>query len=137
MKKKLIDKERGFTSVDVTIAMLVIIVFVSISASLLHSTYLSTTEAKRTAVALNYAVEIFERVGAMKYSEVSNEPESQLKMKGDIDSKYFDKEEVHITVSEMYPGQIKQVNLTIVYVISGRRETQSIDMIRIKINEEL
>lgn len=64
-------KEKGFTLVDVSLALIIIVLFASTVASIMYSLYISTTEAKRTAVAVNYAVDIFERIGSMAYSSVS------------------------------------------------------------------
>lgn len=65
------SKEYGFTTVDISVAMLVIIIFVSITSSVMYNVYLSSTEARRTATALNYAVDIFENIGIMDYSAVT------------------------------------------------------------------
>lgn len=64
-------KENGFTTVDVGLAMLVIILFVSIMTSILYSVYISSTEARRRAVALNYAVDIFEAIGNKPFDQVN------------------------------------------------------------------
>ena len=71
--KKNIKKENGFTSVDAVIAMMIVVIFVTIMSSVMYSVYIEQTEAKRTAVALNYAVDIFEKIGEMNYSEVSGD----------------------------------------------------------------
>lgn len=65
-----LKKEKGFTTIDISVAMLITVVFVAIMSSMLYSVYMSSTEAKRTAVALNYAVDIFERIGAVSYTEL-------------------------------------------------------------------
>lgn len=63
--------KKGFTTVDLSIAMIVIIIFVVIMTSISNSVYSASMEAKRTAVALNYAVDIFEHIGAVDISEVT------------------------------------------------------------------
>lgn len=68
-----VKKENGFTTVDIGIAMMIVVIFVSIMASMLYSVYASQTEAKRTAVALNYAVDIFEEIGKTAYTTVTEE----------------------------------------------------------------
>lgn len=72
MNRKII-KEDGFTTVDIGIAMMIVVIFVSIMTSMLYSVYSSQTEAKRTATALNYAVDIFEEIGITSYSSVTEE----------------------------------------------------------------
>ena len=64
-------RNNGFTLVDLALAMVVIIVFVSVMTSIMYSLYISTTEANRTAVAVNYAVDIFEKIGFMPYININ------------------------------------------------------------------
>ncbi|MCI9365743.1 MAG: hypothetical protein HFJ54_03935 [Clostridia bacterium] len=53
-----LKNKNGFTTIDLTIALIVVMLFVTIMTSISYNTYLVSTEAKRTAVALNYAVRI-------------------------------------------------------------------------------
>ena len=70
MKIDLKSKD-GFSTIDLGIAMLIIILFVAIMTSYIYNVHLSSTEAKRTATALNYAVDIFENIGRLNFSEVT------------------------------------------------------------------
>ncbi len=72
-----VKKEDGFTSVDIGIAMMIVVIFASIMASMLYSVYYSQTEAKRTAIALNYAVDIFEEIGRTAYVNVTEDRNSK------------------------------------------------------------
>lgn len=69
--KRFLRRENGFTAVDIGIAMMVVVLFVAIMSSVLYSVYISETEAKRTAHALNMAVDIFETVGLMDFESVN------------------------------------------------------------------
>ncbi len=71
------NNENGFTTVDIGIAMLIIVLFVPIMSSILYSVYLSSTEAKRTGTAINYAVDIFEDIAIENYHTMT--PEVVLK----------------------------------------------------------
>lgn len=66
-----LKKEKGFTAVDLGLAMLVIIIFAVIMTSVSYSVYSSSIEAKRTATALNYCVDIFEHIGELDYEDVT------------------------------------------------------------------
>lgn len=66
-----LKSKKGFTTVDLSIAMIVLLIFVVIMTSISYSVYLSSMEAKRTATALNYAVDIFEHIGVVSFSEVT------------------------------------------------------------------
>lgn len=67
------NNENGFTTLDIGLAMLVIVLFVPIMASILYSVYLSSTEAKRTGTAINYAVDIFEDIAIENYQDMTPE----------------------------------------------------------------
>lgn len=68
---RLFRKNNGFTTADLALAMVIIIIFTSIMASIMYSLYISTNEARRTATAVNYAVDIFEKIGGMAYINVT------------------------------------------------------------------
>lgn len=66
-----LKNNKGFTTVDVGLAMIILVLFVVIMTSISYNVYLSSIEAKRTAVALNYAVDIFENIGKLNYNDVT------------------------------------------------------------------
>lgn len=61
---------KGITSIDLSIAMIVVLIFTIIMSSISYNVYASSMEAKRTAVAINYAVDIFEHIGALDFEDV-------------------------------------------------------------------
>ncbi len=127
MKTK-VKEDRGFTSVDITIAMLVIIIFVSISTSLMYSVYVSQTEARRNATALNYAVDVFEAIGTMQYSEVTKS--NVINKLGKVDNSYT----IDIDINDNeYPNEIKLITLRITYKTSSK-DTQTLELQRVKVN---
>lgn len=69
--KQIQEKERGFLTVDLGTAVLVLMIFVTIMTSMMYSLNLSSAEARKTANALNYAVDIFEYIGKVPYSSVT------------------------------------------------------------------
>ena len=71
--KKNIRCEKGFTALDVGLAMFAIIIFIVIITSISYSVFLSSMEAKKTAIALNYGVDIFEHIGEIDYEDVCAE----------------------------------------------------------------
>jgi len=146
-----LKNKKGFTTVDLSIAMIVIVMFVVIMTSVSYNIYTSSTEAKRTAIALNYGVDIFEHIGALNYNEViasydlfkidgmenfehiatsSNDKES--KVSGKIGTYEF---EVKIQ-DYKNEGLIKIITLTIKYPVS-KKNTETIELQRLKIIEEV
>lgn len=147
MKIKLKDK-KGFTSVDLTLAMIVVIIFAVIMTSISYNMYLSSTEAKRTAVAVNYAVDIFEHIGELDYSDVNSisgelfEIESFNNFELNNITGNNGTETITGTIGtynielkiDDYNGQdvIKIINLKITYPVS-RKNTEKVEMSRLKI----
>lgn len=156
MRKK---GEKGFTTVDISIAMIVVSMFVTIMASILYNVYLSSTEAKRTAVALNYAVDIFERVGDKTISFSSITPEEVLIRLADeleIDEIIPGEESeekiatgkigtskgaynIKLTMTEPFTKDgikpIKYFKLTITYNVAAKKEPETVTLERIRVIE--
>lgn len=137
-------KEKGFTSVDITVAILVMILFVSIMTSVMYSVSASTTEARRTATALNYAVDIFETIGDLDYSKVTGveiaRNLAELNMTVEINSGNMTKGKINktydytLTIEDNYgDNYVKLITLTIDYKISAK-QTEKLEMQRIKTN---
>lgn len=143
-------KEKGFLTVDLGVAMMVVIIFVTIMTSYVYSLYVASTEAKKTAIALNYAVDIFEYAGILPYANVtadkllsgmtfisevnagSSEGEASAKI-GTGTGAY----EVQVRVSPQYSDEkIKLISLTIYYKTSNKN-TQRIELRRLKTIEVL
>ena len=65
-----LKNNKGFTAVDAGIAMVIAVIFATVMTSLFYNVFISTQEAKKTATALNYAVDIFENIGSKNFEEV-------------------------------------------------------------------
>lgn len=152
MKRK---EERGFTTVDLSIAMIVVTIFVAIMGSVFYNVYLSSTEAKRTATALNYGVDIFEAIGdeSLMFSsltpyEVLTRLSDNLKIE-EIKKIENDNEKIAtgrigekgaynikltmtepVTVDEVKP--IKQFKLIITYDVAAKKEPERVELERIR-----
>ena len=135
---------------DIITAMLVILVFVGIMTAVLYNAYLSSIEAKRTAAALNYAVDIFERIGELEfndviasyellniealedfqYEEIGKTEDGIEKIRGEINNY-----NVEIAIEDYNnEGLIKKINLTIKYNVSRKNE-EKIELQRLKVIE--
>lgn len=138
-----IKKDDGFTTVDIGIAMMIVIVFVSIMTSMLYSVYSSSTEAKRTAVALNYAVDIFEEIGKEAYSNVSEDSILRSIKEVNIGTIVSQGEgngtnakigtyDINLKIVDPYgDNKLKLVTLTITYPVSAKN-TEKIELQRLK-----
>jgi len=141
-----LKNKNGFTTIDLSIALIVVILFVSVMTSISYNVYLTSTEAKRTAVALNYGVELFEHIGAMDFEDVVPsyelvETENLGTMKNftiNANSVEGNKGTYKIRISiDDYrnSNKIKIISLKIDYPIS-RKKTETLELQRIKVVEE-
>ncbi len=142
-----IKNKNGFTTVDLTIAMIVVLMFVVIMTSISFNVYQSSTEAKRTATALNYVVDIFEHIGVLEFGEVSASYEI-LEVESLKALEYTDVSSSGVTEKvsgkigtynidlqiEDYKGEgvIKIITLKITYPIS-KKDSETIEMQRLKV----
>ena len=135
-------KEKGFTTVDMTIAILVMIIFVSIMTSVLYSVSVSTTEGKRSAAALNYAVDIFETIGELDYNNVSGaEIAKRLERQGmtitinsggTTQGKIGEFYDYTLRIEDTFGDDyVKLITLTMKYKVSAKNE-ETLEMQRIK-----
>lgn len=68
-----IKGNRGFTTTDIVVAIVVMMIFVGMIATLFYNFYLSTTAKNRNAMATNYIVDVIEEIKAMNYDEVQKD----------------------------------------------------------------
>ncbi len=149
MKINLKGKE-GFTTVDLSIAMIVIIIFVVIMTSISSSVYSSSMEAKRTAVALNYAVDIFEHIGEVNINEVRASSdlleisslqnfvcENTSTVNGiDIITGKIGTYQIRVEIEDYRnDGVVKIITLKITYPVS-KKKTETLELQRVKAQEK-
>lgn len=73
-----IHSEKGFTGVDLTIAILILVLFVSIITTIFYNIYISSTSIKRSTIANGYAMYILEAIEKENYEAIyTNSPAIQ------------------------------------------------------------
>lgn len=143
-------KEKGFTTIDLGVSMLVMIIFVSIMTSMIYSVYMSSNEARRTATALNYAVDVFEEVGQQSFSSLTPTSVFSYIDNVNIDKTNIKSETINGTqiatakigsydlkleMTDPYSdGTIKKFKLTINYAVSAKK-SESVELERIRTNK--
>lgn len=65
-----IKQNKGFTSQDVVISIIIIVIFVSIITTLFYNFYISTSAKNRNAIALNCIIDVIEQAKMLKYDEL-------------------------------------------------------------------
>ena len=70
MRRNTLKQEKGFTGVDLTIAVIILMLFVALITTLFYNVYLSSSSTKRSATANSYIIDVFEQIDRMTYEEV-------------------------------------------------------------------
>lgn len=73
MKKKEYLNNRGVTTADIIIAVIIIVLFVSVIMSSFYNYYISIQSRNRTAIATNTIIDVIENIELMEYDEVNEE----------------------------------------------------------------
>lgn len=123
MNKILKMKEKkGFTAIDITISIIIIMLLVGIITTLYYNFYLTASARNRNAIATNCIIDVIERVKLMNYNDVNTENINEL-----VQSLKEDKtlpEEYKVTVEiQNYNEQEKNVNkLDIIKILKVKVE---------------
>lgn len=64
---------KGFTTADVAIAIIIITIFVGIITTVFYNFYLTSTSKNRNAIATNCIIDVIEQAKSMKYEEVNQD----------------------------------------------------------------
>jgi hypothetical protein len=72
------NREKGFTAVDLTVSLVVILLSISVISMMFYNTYLSGAGLKRNVIATDYAINILETVEATDYELVDFSDEEQI-----------------------------------------------------------
>ena len=79
---KILKKEEGITGIDITIAIILITIFISIIATLFYNIQKTSTELERETIATSYAVEIIEEIKALGFGQLPNVDEGTNQITG-------------------------------------------------------
>lgn len=70
---KNIKQNKGFTTADIVVAVIIITIFVAIIANVFYNYYLTSSAKNRNAIATNLIIDILETAKSMKYEDISQE----------------------------------------------------------------
>lgn len=129
-----IKSEKGFTMEDLTIALLIITLFVGVVSTMMYKVYKIKLKTDLTSQMVMYAVQILEDIDKIAYEEVKPELANIYNSKFSIPQGY----EIEIQVSNYGEGRanikdlIKIVRLNISYTFSGEKEEFEVTRLKIK-----
>ncbi len=126
MSTKKFMNNKGVTTGDIVISIIIIIIFVTIITNSFYNYYISVQYKKRKTVAVNAVIDIIEGVEAMKYSEVNENSVKTL-----ANAKVTDKGYTVTTTVTQYnqttgntnkQDVIKILNVKIEYMVNKKTE---------------
>lgn len=79
LSKNKIKQNKGFTGMDLSVSVIVILISVSIIATMIYNLYLSGSGIKRNVIATDYAINVLETIQAIEYSKVTFKESNELK----------------------------------------------------------
>lgn len=66
-------ENKGITTADIAIAIIVLVMFVSLITNAFYNYYISTAGKNRSAIATNCAIDVIEQVKKMQYDEIDTQ----------------------------------------------------------------
>ena len=92
MKKQKYVNEKGVTSVDIIISVIIIVLFVSVITTAFYNYYKSTQSKNRVTMATNIIIDVIENVEMLPYDDVNTENVNKMiedfKADGTIQQQY-------------------------------------------------
>lgn len=91
MKIKSINKikaKRGFTTADIVISVIIIMLFIGIITTLYYNFYITTSSKNRNAMATNYLIDIIEEAKILKYEDIDEESIQNIIINANIPESY-------------------------------------------------
>lgn len=130
-----IKQNKGVSSADVIIAIVILMIFTGIIATISTNIYTQSQYIKRNDQATSFCVEIFEYAYGNLYDDVNSEKlttyiESMYDKVQALEGKYLENNvntsgyTIFIDVNDdEYPNYIKQINITVAYKLKGKIKT--------------
>lgn len=127
------NNEKGFIGVDMTLAILAIMIFSGLIISLMYNNTLENLKVRKETLATIYLTQVLENVGIATYDEVIQENITNF-IPEDLQQDYYN---IDIVVSEdtNVSGEeniIKKVEATISYELGNKKYQYSMERIKIK-----
>ncbi len=122
--------EKGFSAIDVVIALIVIVGFISIIAGGFYNYFVSSTGTARSSAALAYTIDVIESVEQMNYDDITSDSVKakvdELYKSGRI-SKAYEVETQLIQYNKTMGNEkkqdlIKTLTVTVRYELSNRTQ---------------
>jgi len=131
-----VKNEKGFTGTDVTIALVVVIFFISVIGMLIYNIYISSSASLRGAYALGYAIDIMEKIENTNYDELDQTLATTIVNDLNIPSSYKTSIQIQkyneLAGNESKLDLVKIINLDITYKVGNNEEVLDISRLKLK-----
>jgi len=136
INKTYIKNQKGFTAVDVSIALILIMLFVSVIGMLIYNIYISSSASLRGAYALGYAIDIMEKIENTNYDELDQTLATTIVNDLNIPSSYKTSIQIQkyneLAGNESKLDLVKIINLDITYKVGNNEEVLDISRLKLK-----
>lgn len=92
--------EKGFSTADIIVSLIVIILFMSVIASGFYNYYTTATSVSRNSVALSYTIDVIEAVETMNYTDITQQSVNEKIQQMYTDKQLSDAYEVIATIEK-------------------------------------
>jgi len=139
-----IKQNKGIGLADAIIAVVILMIFTGVIASVSYNIYIQSHFIKRNEQATNYIVELFEYAQGLEFENPDSDEDLNSgklvkyiteKYDNDIvkaiegeyseDAKKLAAYTIFINVKNKYPDYIKQIDITVLYKLGGKNNTVS------------
>lgn len=131
-----IKDNKGFTAVDVSISIILVILFISVIGMLLYNIYISSSTSLRSAYALGYAIDIIETIDNTEYEQLDEQYAESIISNLEIPESYTT--EIQVQQYNQLPGNedkldlIKIVDLKLTYKVGDNDQVLQISRLKVK-----
>lgn len=136
-----VKDEKGFTGIDVAIALVIFMLASSVILTMYYNLYVNTVTIKIHETAIAVVTDIFEKIDLESYDNITDTRVAELITSSGA-YEYFDKEKNHSNITyslQKYSEEnllaqdlVMKINLTIKYQINGTERQLSLNKIKIR-----
>lgn len=128
-----IRKEDGFTMSDITIAIIILLIFVGLITGMIFNAWFSNMKAQRDGVATIYLSQQLENIAISNYAEVSNRIIEINDGNDEINQGYTINQEIIAEAKKNESDKgVKKVKATITYYVGTKKYEKSMERLKIE-----
>lgn len=131
--KNIILNQKGFSVAEISVAILLLIIFVSLIVTLFNNVYLSFVNSKRNSIATLYATQISEKIETMLYEEVTTNNLRKDAYLQDLDIQ--DGYNLNIQITPNTENTVKRIEIEISYILGNVNNIKKVNIQKTKTRE--